>query len=245
VKVAVCISGQPRHFKKGHHFFEKAFAGMDVDYFIHSWYDESSVGEELVPGSNPVYHSTGWHVEEDTDKGLITLYNPKRYVFEKQIKFVPRMDFSSNMKTKQKPENFMSMVYSRKEVGKLLEGYVQETGKKYDWVFFTRTDVAVMRSIEGEIKNLPNSMILTAHVPGEGWNVIFNNDPFVGGNYETMIYWSKLYDYYETHWLSGIPFCAHRLQHHHLKMLNLPFKHILEPQGEGWGWIRNEGIVCY
>ena len=245
MKLAVCLSGHPRHFKEGYEFFKPAFSGIDVDYFIHNWYDPSGVGEELIPGSNPFYHKKGWKVEADTDKDLIRLYDPKKYIFEKQIEFIPRLDFHTNMKTKQKPKNFMSMVYSRKEVGKLLQEYVKETGIEYDWVFFTRTDVAIKRFLREELEDFSNNSVLIAHVPGPDWNVSHLNDSVLASSYENMIYWSTLYDHYERYWLEGMSFCAHRLQYHHINLLGAPLRQILEPQGTGWSWIRADGLATY
>jgi|7_EtaG_2_1085326.scaffolds.fasta_scaffold09163_4 hypothetical protein len=37
MKIAVCLSGQPRYFEQGCSYFKKSFSGLDVDYFIHNW----------------------------------------------------------------------------------------------------------------------------------------------------------------------------------------------------------------
>ena len=244
MKIAVCIHGQPRYFEKGYPFFREAFFGANVDYFIHSWYDEDAVGEELVPKSGK--HSRGWKVQEDTELKLLKLFNPKRSIIEKPRKFVPRLDFSSNMLTKQKPEDFMSMMYSKKSVGLLLKGYVEKASVDYDWVVFSRTDVAILAPMLKELSEYSNEKVLTAHVPGSMWNVTHNNDAVIASNYETMIYWSTLYNLYEHYWLNeGVTFCPHIMQHHHISKKHVELRQILQPQGSSWAWIRANGLKTF
>ena len=242
MKIAVCLQGQPRFFEQGIPLLKKSFEGLDVDYFIHNWYHEEHIGEEQVPTSSPNIHKRGWTVAPNADKNLINLLSPKKYIFEKQKVFVPKYDFDLSYRNGP-AEVYISQLYSRKRVGELLSEYVEQTGEKYDWVFFTRTDFALLRNIVDELAG-PGSdeIILTAHAPGEVWNKDHINDPFVGSNYKNMIYWSSLYDHYEQYWISGVPFCGHRLPSHHMNLLRIPYRQILSPQGEGWAYIRANGL---
>ena len=46
MKVAVCISGQPRNYKKGFLEIKKWFLDKyDCDVYIHTWYDTKSIFE--------------------------------------------------------------------------------------------------------------------------------------------------------------------------------------------------------
>ena len=244
MKIAVCLSGQPRYFEQGCSYFKKSFSGLDVDYFIHNWFHEDDVGEECIPTTPS--HTTGWRVEPKSDERLIKLLSPKKYMFERQKAFCPKYNFHENTGRHGPHEPFISMLYSRKKVGELLVEYVEKTGEKYDWVFFTRTDFALLGNIENEIGQItPSEVILTAHVPGEIWNKGHLNDPFVGSDYENMKYWSTLYDHYEQYWLGGILFCGHRLAFHHMNLLGKPFKQILNPQGRAWAWLRQGGLRTF
>ena len=243
MKVAVCLSGQPRFFKEGFKYFEKAFVDVDVDFFIHSWYDESEIGVDLSHAAPEGQTPTGWKVTANADIELIDLFCPKKYLIEKQKTFTPAQDFQSRSKTWQKPEVFMSMLYSRKKVGKLLVDYVKESGVKYDWVIFTRTDVAIQRPVLNQLLAAnPNLEYLTAHVPGDGWNREFMNDSVVASSFENMVYWSILFDHYEEYWLSGVPYCLHRMLYHHLQKKSKSLKDFLAPQGIGWSYIRSGGL---
>ena len=47
MKIAVCLSGQPRHFNIGHKYLSESLSNHEVDYFFHLRFDESNIGEEL------------------------------------------------------------------------------------------------------------------------------------------------------------------------------------------------------
>mgnify|MGYP007106914975 CR=1 FL=1 len=243
MRIAVCLSGQPRFYIEGNNFFNKAFEGIEVDYFIHMWHDESSVGKELPPCSNPQYHKRGWSVETETPNKIIKLFSPIKCEAEQQIRFVPAYDFYKGTNLHHPlPANFISMLYSRKKAGELLKKYVMETDVKYDWVVCSRTDIAIHKDMKQILEGSSSETVLTAHAPGELWNHTHLNDPLIVSNYDTLTYFLDLFYHYEEYWLEGIPFCPHRLQFHHLKLKNAKFKQILAPQGVGWSWIRANGL---
>ena len=63
MKIALCLSGQPRSFEKGYEYhYKNIIENNDVDVFIHCW-------------------------DTKYENQLVELYKPKKYSFEKQIIF--------------------------------------------------------------------------------------------------------------------------------------------------------------
>ena len=241
MKVAVCLSGQPRYFRECSPYLLKSLDGFDVDFFIHAWYHENMVDNELKPQSKDGTRR-GWVVEKDTDKGLLETYSPKSFKFEEQKKFFPKFDFSKRSSYWGPPEYLISSFYSNKEVGKILQAYVKETDEKYDLVISTRTDFAPVYSLSDSFFDKNTQDIITAFVPGNDWNRKYMNDPFVASNYENMVHWFNNYDHFEEDWLGGVDFCPHRLRFHHMKKLEKGFSEILE---NAWYYYRDDGLRTY
>ncbi|KKN07145.1 hypothetical protein LCGC14_1070050, partial [marine sediment metagenome] len=67
MKIAVCISGQPRNVHKGFtHIQPNLLAGNDVDVFIHTWIDEEQV-EKRDYGAMPPVTSAGMRATDPDD----------------------------------------------------------------------------------------------------------------------------------------------------------------------------------
>jgi len=47
IKIALCLSGQPRFFERGYEFIKKNIIDPNdnVDIFTHLWFDKSDVGK--------------------------------------------------------------------------------------------------------------------------------------------------------------------------------------------------------
>jgi hypothetical protein len=87
MKVALCLSGQPRFIE---HTFKNIKENLidpnDADVFIHSWYDKSLVNKPFVN-----YNANGYSLEnehnkyiDNIDNTIINLYNPKKFIFENE-----------------------------------------------------------------------------------------------------------------------------------------------------------------
>ena len=61
MKIALCLSGQPRSFEKGYEYHKKNLLDQyNVDVFIHTW-------------------------ESDDSKKYVDLYEPEEYIIEKHL----------------------------------------------------------------------------------------------------------------------------------------------------------------
>ncbi|HRI32891.1 MAG TPA: hypothetical protein PLD02_03990 [Saprospiraceae bacterium] len=84
MKIAVCLSGQPRFLR---HFAPSIIKNLilpnNADVFIHSWYSEEAT-------KIPVRSGVGWadiSLERDSDKLLLEIYKPIDAIIEPQIDF--------------------------------------------------------------------------------------------------------------------------------------------------------------
>ncbi len=129
MKIAVCVSGQPR-------FFEKAFEYIDknllknfetVDVFFHCW-------ENILDDSKKTT--------------LLNLYNPKKFLFEKEKIHILNYPFKQSTT---QPNSVFSMFYSIMKSNNLKKDYEQENDFKYDWVFRLRFDFALNKSFNKNV----------------------------------------------------------------------------------------------
>jgi len=151
MKVAVCISGQPRNYEKGFSELKKWFLDRyDCDVYIHAWKDtKSSVQTSHKFASNKSYTFT----EEDYSK-ILELYQPKDYCFQLPIPFDnhdirgPILGYKLN--------DLLSAGYSRQACYNLVE----ESQIKYDLVIRTRFDLEFTDYISPECQFLKDITVL-------------------------------------------------------------------------------------
>jgi len=238
MRIACLVSGQPRHVDQGIIELKKFMNGIDVDYFNHHWLDESEHG--VVKYSANRSDMSVWFTEEKTSHVILNTLSPKKYEFEKQIRFEPKRNYETRSQTKQEPWAFMSMTYSRKRVFQLLESYVNESSNSYDFVCLTRTDMMYQRQLDTDFFSQcdPNTFY-TLKEPGSGWNVDYINDPFVFSSFDNMKHYCSLFDDFDKHWTNGIDFCLHRLAMAQMKEIEgIQFDSILNKSD--WSYIRTK-----
>ena len=127
MRIAICISGQPRNFKQSYeslktHFLDK----YDCDIFFHSW--KTSSFESTNFGDRNYQYQLG---KEDYNE-LIKLYQPKKYILEQPIVF-DASDYQCPI-WRQPLNNTLSMFYSIYKSFQLIED-------AYDYVIRTRFDL--------------------------------------------------------------------------------------------------------
>lgn len=127
MKIAVCISGQPRNFKQSYNSLKQYYLDKyDCDVYFHSW--KTPIFESTNFGGGNHHYS----LTEQDYEDLISLYKPKKYILEHPIVFD-----ASNYKCplwRQPLNNTLSMFYSIYKSFSLIE-------KTYDYVIRTRFDV--------------------------------------------------------------------------------------------------------
>jgi hypothetical protein len=127
MKIAICISGQPRNFKQSYESLKKYFLDKyDCDIYFHTWKTPNFESTNFGFGNNQ------YSLTENNYNDLIQLYNPKKYILEAPILFD-----ASNYKCpiwRQPLNNTLSMFYSLYRAFQLIED-------SYDYVVRTRFDI--------------------------------------------------------------------------------------------------------
>lgn len=155
MKIAVCISGQPRKALETYNNIHKyIIEPNNADVFIHMHYDINNPYMEKTHMDNGscIY-------EKDIDKKLIELYKPISYLIEaprnfqkpcfnvpdKRIDSVVKMNAHKNMSCNNAKTHFVkqmtSMYYSIYKCNELKELYANENNIYYDYVIRIRFDL--------------------------------------------------------------------------------------------------------
>ena len=153
MKVALCLSGQPRVVDVGYHKLSQAILHHDdVDVFIHTWFDPENLStNSVIPGRES--HSLD---PQAIDK-LVSYYNPKKIYVEKPKSWKRNYGFPDKCFTHGwtwGPEvaggievakeycinTTHSMFYSMMMANLIKEQYSSETGVEYDLVISNRID---------------------------------------------------------------------------------------------------------
>jgi hypothetical protein len=127
MKIAICISGQPRNFKQSYISLKKYFLDKyDCNVYFHTWklshFESTNFG----------FGNTQYSLTEKDYNDIIQLYNPKKYILEKPIIFD-----ASNYKCpiwRQPLNNTLSMFYSVYKSIQLIE-------EEYNYIIRTRFDI--------------------------------------------------------------------------------------------------------
>ena len=155
MKIAFCLYGQPRNYKKGYEVF-KAWLNVndismqDVDFFFHAW--------TLKPGDS--YHASTYRDISATEleynmnmqSDLLDLYHPVKHGFEEQkspdsfpVEYIRKsMAYRNISPEKSKMRDFMpnvlSQLYSLYCVHGLCKRHIETSGTKYDCIVVSRFD---------------------------------------------------------------------------------------------------------
>lgn len=149
MKIALCLSGQPRDIKIGFKFIEKYLIKPndvhDIDIFCHAWYDPEEVGKSFTSAQQYPYGHVGM-LEKDTDQYILNKIKPKKFLLEKQINFIEYVQgFKTHVNAKQ--DMLSSMFYSMFVCNNIKKEYEVENNFVYDLVVRTRYDIAYFEPI--------------------------------------------------------------------------------------------------
>ena len=207
MKIAICLSGQPRFLERGYQqISEKITSKYDVDFFVHTWWDNNL----SAIGSN-----RGYTYKSNSLELIMEYYKPILMLNEPQIIFNTYNDVDYE---KIKPISPYSMFYSIKSSNDLKSFYEKKNNFKYDVVIRCRFDILI-EIFDINLSDIDLSYIYTDAV-GNG----FPNDQLAISSSENMDYYSSLYDRIDTYYNEGIRnFVGERLLRHHLKDSKLLF----------------------
>lgn len=154
MKIAVCISGQPRNYKQGFAELEKWFLSKyDCDIYIHTWKDTDS---KLEAGHKFASHRE-YEFAEDDYSNILDLYKPKNYYFQLPIPF-------DTTEIKGTPLNYkLNSLLSASYSIHACYNLVRESGIDYDLVIRTRFDLEFTDYISPECLFLKDLSLLDSN----------------------------------------------------------------------------------
>lgn len=176
MKIALCLSGQPRGLPLS---LEALKYGLDVenmDVFFHAWFDPSTIGQSYDSAQAHQQGRVGL-VHPQTEELLLGL-NPKDYIFEPQKNFPFTNLFQSSPEANQ--DRMASIFYSIYMANMLKRRYELLNDFKYDLVIRTRYDLLYEERIDvTKYAQLAKTMIITS----EKFQGIRNKPDFTHGGY--------------------------------------------------------------
>lgn len=196
MKIAICLYGQPRLYKQGYNIIREFInynGEYNFDIFFHTWYDEKMIGQ--------YYQCSPWRnipqnellIENNLIDNMIELYKPKKYLFESpkifdmtDIKFTKIYNQSSEQ-LKTNANNTLSCIYSKYQISKILEEYVNQTNIRYDYVISIRFDF--LNKLNFKIEEMQNNKINVMNVSPR----LYIADNFIITNYNLFIQYSNAY----------------------------------------------------
>ena len=216
MKIAICISGQPRNVQEGfNHIEPNLLAHNDCDVFIHTWFDSEQIGKSYFNAGN---HIASAPIEANVLEEIERLYTPIYMESEPQKDFDER-NYAERAYPDVKPFSSLSQKYSALKAHESRRRHSYTTGTEYDAVVRLRFDYALRSPIVADkfdlsVINVPNRC---PHAGGI-------DDTFAIGNEVNMNVYGELFNHIQELYDSGVPFCDEILLGQHLAKNNIPVK---------------------
>jgi len=167
-KIALCISGQPRSYKKGHQYIKQNLLDHhSVDVFYHTWWNEKTDFAEIE-----------------------TLYDPVDFLIEKPLPNIYEKKYTRIPSEKYPAYFTVSAFYSIFKANKLKKIYEKRNNFIYDWVIRIRFDFALNVTIDFSL--LDNNKL---YIPNCRLSPLrdYGNDQFALGSSATINKYSSTF----------------------------------------------------
>ena len=239
MKIALCISGQPRFFEKGYNHIKKNIIDVnkDVDIFLHFWFDKNEINNTGYSNTSKTYtNNNSDNIQLSNIEKIRKMYNPQKMSFEKQYDFnyFIKRDYSSNVSSLGNPFAIFSQYYSAHRSIILKNEYELENGLEYDVVIKCRYDLNIDKPLK--ITSY-DEKLLYFHNDIKNSNETLINDGMYFGNNENMTkVLENAYLCFDDYWLNGVRFGNHVLLGTYLDNNNINYKKINMGNIK---WIRN------
>lgn len=219
MRVAICFSGQLRNVQSTHERWIKpnvidANAEHQIDFFVHSWYDNTTVGTAYTASNNTDVVVTSKPVPDDIIQQIYTCYNPISVELERPIKFDAR-DYNERRLSGAVPENGISRLWSLWKANQLKKEYEAMHQFQYDVVACARFDLGYLRPFSFNLVR-EKGIYHPGHSP-HGFNVCYA----MGDSQSINQYTNLLLDYDKVY-RSGVTWADELLASGYLNMLTIP-----------------------
>lgn len=170
MKIALCLSGQPRFVNEVSPFIIKNVCeGYDIDVFAHLWFDEDITNNPYKYGGNGNW--VNQRISKTAILDFLSIYKPVNHIVEPSKQFndaqlktdycyKPNGDlvnWSKHWKESTEPNyrdrivnNWISYHYSLTQVNRLKKEHEYKNNFKYDFVVKCRTDTIIKTKLKYE-----------------------------------------------------------------------------------------------
>lgn len=186
MKIALCISGQPRMWEKGFEYhYENIIKDNDVTVFLHSWEMPSEQMQAISEKYNAHSFITSPNITRDLSQYTNT---PPPSMF---------------WKVKDGRMSTYAQMYAIYECMRTKREYEEYHNMTFDWVVRSRFDFAINTQIPFDI--LDNSKLYIPNcrmTPGRD----FGNDQFAFSNSENMNHYANAFQHFDEYYNQGVMF---------------------------------------
>ena len=153
MNIAIILYGQPREYMKGYNnimTFIKNQNNCNFDFFYHTWKLKENQSYQYSPWRNIDKNTLIYN--DNIINDLQNLYNPISCEIENQEDIIFNESLYKNTLLYNNTtglritniNNTLYQMYSRNKARDLLNNYLNENNKNYDFVIFVRFDIGVM-----------------------------------------------------------------------------------------------------
>jgi hypothetical protein len=191
MRVALCISGQPRNVHRGIKILLYNIK-IDFDVFIHAWWDSESSKSLFIKSNAAKLNDV---VSEPVGDGWLNQiyenYNVKKLLLETQKNFKVSDELERRKTKYANAFNIYSGLYSIYKCNQLKKEYELENNFKYDKVIRSRFDFGFDKILDFE--KYDDNIIYVPDDNGYRHNYGFNDQFAIGSSYNMDIY-SDMYN---------------------------------------------------
>jgi uncharacterized Zn-finger protein len=238
MKIALCLSGQPRDIDIIYPIMNDALLYREVDVFVHSWFDPDNLSQNSVIPDRT--HKT---ISSDAIEKINNFYKPKKILVEKPKFWNRKYSFTEKVFDEgpgwarnveggiEVAKKYLcnmtnSMFYSIMMSNLLKEQYSIENNIEYDIVIRCRTDFSPHAKINFDAIDLNDNEIL-CHSTGLPYGM--PHDWFSIGTTSSMNAYCGVYNHIQELVNQSIMidgwWCNELLLKHHLNNNNIKIKH--------------------
>jgi hypothetical protein len=204
MKLALCLSGQPRSYFDAHAYVKRNLLDhYDVDVFTHSWKNEN--------------HLLHLKIYEE----IKAIYSPM--ICLSDVPLDPKINQDMIVPNASHPAYFCtSMFYSIFKADHFRNVAELFFDKKYDFVIRSRFDFALNKVID--FSQLKKGKVYISK-DTDGTNPLFN-DQFAIADPETMKIYSSTFLFLRYHYNRAVELCGHTMLEAQMQMFKIPYERI-------------------
>jgi hypothetical protein len=203
MRLALCLSGQPRSYFEAQKYIKKNLLDKyNVDVFAHSWripgaLEQLTLSEQINFIYEPLYNISDFNLPESINSDM----------------FVSNSSHPANFCT--------SMFYSIYRANEFRIRYEMQNNMKYDFVIRSRFDFALNKVID--FSSLESG---TVYIPKDVEGHSLLNDQFAIADSDAMNQYASTFLNLRKHYSRGVPFCGHAMLEANLDLFKIPVNRI-------------------